>query len=266
MRRLLLVLTLLMAFAVSFAAVFFLGGDSTTPSRNVPLPAQGSIDLMERFDDPSILSAAMTAGWGKQEPWGVWISGRQATVTLEPEARAREDVNLVFEGRGPEPGRAARLLRVLVNGTFVGEVELAAQRGDIARRLLIPQDALNRRWPPQITFELDQVDARGFGLRRVVLSDAARFRQARGFVDGCDQAKVFGWAMADDLATPVIIVANGERLAGRLRIVDRADLAAERLPRDAGFELTFSKPLPKGTDVHVTLPGGRTLEHSPCRI
>lgn len=266
MRWLFVGLCLLLAFGASFATVFFLNGNAIVPASNVPLPALGSIDHMERFDDPSILSAAMTAGWGKQEPWGVWMSARQATVTLEPEARAREDVNLVFEGRGPEPGRAARLLRVLVNGTFVGEVELAAQRGDIARRLLVPHDALNRRWPPQITFELDQADARGFGLRRVVLSDAARFRQARGFVDACDQSKVVGWAMADDLATPVIVVANGERLAGRLRTIDRPDLAAERLPRDAGFELTFSKPLPKGTEVHVTLPGGRTLEHSPCRI
>src|SRR5262249_6990057 len=156
MRWLLLGLGLLTAFGASFAAVLFLGSDVNPLARSVPLPPLGSIDHMERFDDPSILSSAMTAGWGKQEPWGVWMSARQATLTLEPEVRASEDVQLVFEGRGPEPGRAARLLRILVNNTFVGEIELAAQRADIARRLLVPQDALNRRWPPQIAFELDQ--------------------------------------------------------------------------------------------------------------
>lgn len=224
------------------------------------------IEHDERFDDPSILSNALTSGWGKQEAWGVWMGGREAAIVLETSARARADIQMILEGRGPPAGRPARLLQVLVNDSPVGEIELQPGRGEIARRLVVAQAVFDRRWPPTITVRLDDARPEGFGIRRVSLRDASQIRIARGFVDGCESGKVYGWATADDIAVPVIVTANGERLTGRMNVIERPDLAQLRLPRDAGFELVFPKPLPNGTEVHVSFPGGRPLDQSPCRI
>lgn len=254
-------------FAASFVAVLYLAPGGRGPSAPVERSVEyGSIEHNERFDDPSIMSGALTFGWGKQEPWGVWMAGREATITVETDARARDDVQLVLEGRGPGPGRPSRILTVSVNDTPVGEADLDPNRSDIARRMAIPRDVFNRRWPPAITLRVDTDEPQAFGVRRIDLRDSGRIRLTRGFVDGCEQGRVFGWATADDLSVPVIVSANGQRLAGRMKVVERPDLAQLRLPRDAGFELIFAAPLPKGTEVSVTFPGGRPLDHSPCRV
>jgi hypothetical protein len=267
MRLSLIVLLSALCFAASFAAVLYLGPLAPpvrpTVVRNIEF---GSIDAAERFDDPTVMSAALTDGWGKQEPWGVWMAGREATIAPETTVRARDDIQLILEGRGPAPGRRPRRLQVLVNDSSVGEFDLAASRGDVAQRLVVDKDVFNRRWPPAIRLRLDGDEPEGFGVRRISMRDASQIRLTRGFVDGCEEGRVYGWASADNLPVPVIISANGERLTGRLKSIERPDLARLSISSSAGFELEFAKPLPKGTEVHVVFPGGRPLDQSPCRI
>lgn len=59
----------------------------------------------------------------------MWMSGPLARLRLDIDILARDDIQLIVEGRGALPGQRPRQLEIENNGGAIASLELAPDRG-----------------------------------------------------------------------------------------------------------------------------------------
>lgn len=141
-----------------------------------------------RFTETSFGPSNLSAGWSSPEPWGVWSSGSEAALSLNPPSGLDTDATLSVEASSyVGPKNPSLVVRVLVNGGLCGTWVFRFQDGDRQpkmRRIRIPREYINRSRPVKIVFQFDSPrsplelgdsnDPRklGLGLRSIVLDPA----------------------------------------------------------------------------------------------
>jgi putative transposase len=256
-------IVLIVCFAAGLVGGFAMGlapDTADTPSAGAP------VNMHMRADNA--LAGTMDKGWGQSQPWGRWMERGTASVLFGFDAPARGDVELLIEARTRlAPDQPAQTLIVRFNGAELSRWRLPATEGQARRRFIVPRDVFNRDTAAQLTFELDGRAPLSavFGLEAVSLRDAKFLHAYRGFVDSCSNGKVGGWAIAEGIGVSVLPSVDGKPLAVSQSNIERADLASQNIPTDAGFELTLAEPPAPGSAVDVRFADGRPLLGSPCR-
>ena len=233
------------------------GGDSPSNGADAALPANSEIH---------VTSGMLDGGWDTSEPWGSWMTGKEARITVGLDGPSRADVALLIEGRTRLlPGKYPATLVVRFNSVELGRWHLPAQAGDVRRSFIVPLAVFNRTTEGQLSFEvLESAPTAAFGLQSVSVRDVRQLTGFRGSLESCTIEKFRGWAVTEDAPVSVGASVNGEPVAAVFSSVERPDLASHGLPTGAGFELRPEKPLPAGSTVEVRFADGHPVQGSPC--
>jgi putative transposase len=257
---------LLICFAGGLVGGFAIGlGPDAGEDRG---PETVPVNMNLRVDSYAALTNTMEKGWSGSQSWGRWMEGARASILLGFDGPALGDVELLLEGRARlAEGQPDHTLIVRFNDAELGRWRLPKETRQLRRRFIVPGAVFNRNTAAQLTFELAEKAPLSpvFGLEAVSLRDAKFLHEYKGFVDNCSNGTLMGWAVAEGVAVSVAASVGDEPLAATLSNKERPDLAAHGLPADAGFELTFTQPVPAGSAIEVRFANGRPLSGSPCK-
>lgn len=256
LRRGLVALSLLMAFAASFAGVLTLATYQPQELRDIAL----------RFDNPEYSSTALQSGWGPQRPWGVEMKEPAALVALPVEHQLSNIWHLVVIGRGKSGNASSTSIDIFVNETAVGFFELSPNGADTAQRFPVPSDVLNKRSPVLIAFRHGPATAPAMALRSIGLVEATQLGNKVGRVEACERDRIAGHAAADGVKVLPEIRIDGKLVAPGRKYVHRTDLREVGPYLNYGFEFRAAEPLAPSTKVRITFPDGTDLKNSPCSI
>jgi putative transposase len=238
-----------------------------------PGPTEDRIQVMPvnrnaGVDSLGALSSTLAEGWGGSQPWGRWMEGERASILFGFDGPVGGDVELLVEARARlAEGQPEQTLIVRFNDAEIGRWQLPPKSaGQMRHRFIVPRDVVNRETTGQLTFELAGRApwSAVFGLEAVSLRDVKFLHDYRGFVDSCSNGKVMGWAVAEGLAVSVTASVGGNPAVASQSNTERADLAAQGVPTDSGFELTLTEPLTPGSAIDVRFADGSPLSGSPC--
>ncbi len=230
-------------------------------------PVMLPVDTSVRLNSFSAISGSLAKGWDKPQPWGTWMVGSQASVTLGVDGPSRGDVELLIEGKTqPVQGVDPPTVTVRFNDAELGRWQLPAQAGQLRRRFIVPAAIFNRGTDARVSFDLASTPASGvFGVQALSLRDVRFLANFRGFVDTCTPEKLGGWAVADGAPVSVVASVDGKPIAAEWTNLERNDLASRKIPADAGFVLKPETPIASGSKVEVRFANGRPLNGSPCK-
>jgi hypothetical protein len=256
---------LLAGIAGGLVAGFAVGIKSSPLDESEPVMLP--VDTSVRLNSYSSISGSMAKGWDKPQPWGTWMVGSQASVTLGVDGPSRGDVELLIEGKTqPVQGVDPPTVTVRLNDAELGRWRLPAQAGPLRRRFIVPAAIFNRGTDARVSFDLASTPASGvFGVQSLSLRDVRFLANFRGFIDTCTQEKLGGWAVADGAPVSVVASVDGKPIAAEWTNLERNDLASRKIPADAGFVLKPETPIASGSKVEVRFANGRPLNGSPCK-
>lgn len=254
LRRGLFPLSLVLAFAGSFAGVLTL----TAPRSQDP----GNISL--RFDSPEYRSPALQSGWGNQRPWGVEMRDTTALIALPIERAFSTDWQLTLIARGRTGSTPSKNIDVYVNGVRVGAFELSPNGADTAQRFSVRSEVLNRQSPVSIKLQHDHASTLTMTLRSILMLEASQLGNKTGQVEVCKQDRIAGYAAAEGVQIVPELRIGGKIVPSTAKTLQRSDLREIGPYTNYGFELRSSEPLAAKTKVHITFPDGTELRNSPC--
>ncbi|MFI5020430.1 MAG: hypothetical protein ACHQRJ_02090 [Alphaproteobacteria bacterium] len=94
-------------------------------------------------------------GWGDAEPWGIWTVGPVARLVPDIHTLPDRGLRLTVTGSAfVAPGHPSVEATVRANGVEVGRWRFALGATDGSRSVFIPRAVLERRMPPEISFEI----------------------------------------------------------------------------------------------------------------